>query len=50
MSSPTAEDGHPAGRRRLSAIVQADLCGYVRLMQGAEDRTVSRLKSVRAEV
>ena len=50
MSSPTAEDGRPARRRRLSAILQADLDGYVRLMEGAEDRTVSRLKSVRAEV
>jgi class 3 adenylate cyclase/peptidoglycan hydrolase-like protein with peptidoglycan-binding domain len=50
MSSPTAEDGRPARRRRLSAILQADLNGYVRLMEGAEDRTVSRLKSARAEV
>jgi class 3 adenylate cyclase/peptidoglycan hydrolase-like protein with peptidoglycan-binding domain len=50
MSSPTAEDGRTARRRRLSAILQADLNGYVRLMEGAEDRTVSRLKSVRAEV
>ena len=50
MSSPTAEDGHTARRRRLSAIVQADLSGYVRLMEGDEDRTVSRLKSVRAEI
>jgi class 3 adenylate cyclase/peptidoglycan hydrolase-like protein with peptidoglycan-binding domain len=50
MSSPTAEDGRLARRRRLSAILHADLAGYVRLMQGAEDRTVGRLKSVRAEV
>ena len=50
MSSPTAEDRRPAQRHRLSAILHADLAGYVRLMQGAEDRTVSRLKSVRAEV
>jgi class 3 adenylate cyclase/peptidoglycan hydrolase-like protein with peptidoglycan-binding domain len=50
MSSPTAEGGHTARRRRLSAIVQADLSGYVRLMEGGEDRTVSRLKSVRAEI
>ncbi len=50
MSSPTAEDGRTARRRRLSAILQADLAGYVRLMEDAEDRTVSRLKSVRAEV
>jgi class 3 adenylate cyclase/peptidoglycan hydrolase-like protein with peptidoglycan-binding domain len=50
MSSPTAEEGRPARRRRLSAILHSDLAGYVRLMQGAEDRTVSHLKSVRAEV
>jgi class 3 adenylate cyclase len=60
MSSPTGEDMHsarlPAGvpvfahSRRLSAILHADLAGYVRLMAGAEDRTVNRLKSVRAEV
>src|SRR4029450_4749307 len=50
MSSPTAEGGRTARRRRLSAIVQADLSGYVRLMEGGEDRTVSRLKSVRAEI
>jgi class 3 adenylate cyclase/peptidoglycan hydrolase-like protein with peptidoglycan-binding domain len=53
MSSPGAEDRRPvrlAGRRRLAAILHADLAGYVRLMEGAEDRTVSRLKSVRAEV
>jgi class 3 adenylate cyclase len=60
MSSPTAEDGRPARlparvavsarHRRLSAILHADLTGYVRLMESAEDRTVSRLKSVRAEV
>ncbi|SEP15927.1 Adenylate cyclase, class 3 [Rhodospirillales bacterium URHD0017] len=50
MSSPTAEGGSTARRRRLSAIVQADLSGYVRLMEGGEDRTVSRLKSVRAEI
>jgi class 3 adenylate cyclase/peptidoglycan hydrolase-like protein with peptidoglycan-binding domain len=50
MSSPTAEDGHAARRRRLSAILNADLTGYVRLMHVAEDRTVSRLKSVRAGV
>jgi class 3 adenylate cyclase len=39
-----------AHNRRLSAILHADLAGYVRLMAGAEDRTVTRLKSVRAEV
>jgi class 3 adenylate cyclase/peptidoglycan hydrolase-like protein with peptidoglycan-binding domain len=60
MSSPTADDRRSARlparvavsarRRRLSAILHADLTGYVRLMEGAEDRTVSRLKSARAEV
>jgi class 3 adenylate cyclase len=57
MSSPAAEDRRlpawaaaSARRRRLSAILHADLTGYVRLMEGAEDRTVSRLKSVHAEV
>ena len=60
MSSPTGEGMHSARQptgvpvfahgRRLSAILHADLAGYVRLMAGAEDRTVNRLKSVRAEV
>lgn len=60
MSSPRAEDRQPprlpatvaipARRRRLSAILHADVTGYVRLVEGAEDRTVSRLKVVRAEV
>lgn len=50
MSSPTVEDGRTARPRRRSAIVQADLSGYVRLMEGGEDRTVNRLKSVRAEI
>ena len=36
--------------RRLSVILHADLSGYVRLMEGGEDRTVDRLKTVRAEV
>ncbi|MGE4080941.1 MAG: FHA domain-containing protein [Reyranella sp.] len=36
--------------RRLSVILHADLAGYVRLMEGGEDRTVDRLKTVRAEV
>lgn len=60
MSSPTADDRRPARLpprlvasargRRLSAILHADLADYVRLMEDAEDRTISRLKSVRAEV
>lgn len=36
--------------RRLSAILHADLAGYVRLMEGGEERTVDRLQSVRAEI
>ena len=37
-------------RRRLSAILHADLTGFVRLMEGAEDRTVNHLKSVQDEI
>jgi adenylate cyclase len=37
-------------RRRLSAIMHADLAGYTRLMEGGEDRTVGHLKSVRADI
>jgi adenylate cyclase len=37
-------------RRRLSAILHADLTGSVRLMEGAEEQTVSHLKSVREEI
>lgn len=36
-------------RRRISAILHSDLCGFVRLMEDAEDRTVGRLKQVQAE-
>src|SRR5882757_9840213 len=59
MSSPTDKDVPPVGlptavadsaRRRLSAILHADLAGYVRLMEGSEELTVSRLKKVRADV
>ena len=39
-----------AHRRRLSAILHADLTGFVRLMEGAEDRTVNHLKSVQDEI
>jgi adenylate cyclase len=39
-----------AHRRRLSAILHADLRGFVRLMEGGEERTVSRLKSVLTDV
>lgn len=50
--SPRLPAGVPAfaHSRRLSAILHADLAGYVRLMAGAEERTISRLKAVRAEV
>src|SRR5262245_40914956 len=39
-----------AHRRRLSAILHSDLRGFVRLMEGGEERTVSRLKAVHTEV
>lgn len=39
-----------AHRRRLSAILHSDLTGFVRLMEGGEDRTVSRLKAVQTEI
>jgi len=37
-------------RRRLSAILHADLAGFVRLTEGGEDLTFTHLKSARAEV
>ncbi len=37
-------------RRRLSAILHSDLTGFVRLMEGGEDRTVDLLKSAQADV
>ena len=37
-------------RRRLSAILHADLTGFVRLMESGEDRTVTLLKSAQADV
>jgi adenylate cyclase len=37
-------------RRRLSAILHADLAGFVRLMEGGEERTVSHLRSVHDEI
>lgn len=36
--------------RRLSAILHADIEGYVRLMESGEERTVDRLQAVRAEI
>jgi len=37
-------------RRRLSAILHADLAGSVRLMEGGEERTVRHLKTVHDEI
>ena len=37
-------------QRRLSAILHADVAGFVRLMEGDEDLTVQHLKSAQAEV
>jgi TolB-like protein/class 3 adenylate cyclase len=44
----------PAGRgrveRRLAAILAADVAGYARLIKADEEGTLSRLKSLRAEI
>jgi adenylate cyclase len=37
-------------QRRLSAILHADVAGFVRLMEGDEDLTVRHLKTAQAEV
>jgi len=37
-------------RRRLSAILHADLAGFVRLTEGEEDLTFEHLRSARAEI
>jgi len=37
-------------QRRLSAILHADLTGFVRMMEGEEDLTVQHLKSAQTEV
>src|SRR5512139_837130 len=37
-------------RRRLSAILHADLTGFVRLMESGEERTVKHLKAVHDEI
>lgn len=37
-------------RRRLSAILHSDLTGFVRLMEGGEERTVDLLKSAQVDV
>lgn len=39
-----------SARRRLSAILHADISGFVRLMEGGEERTVGHLKSVQADI
>jgi class 3 adenylate cyclase len=39
-----------SAQRRLSAILHADLAGFVRLVENEEDLTFQRLRSVRAEV
>src|SRR5437868_10548919 len=37
-------------RRRLSAVLHADLTGFARLMEGGEDHTVDHLKSAQADI
>jgi adenylate cyclase len=37
-------------QRRLSAILHADLTGFVRMMEGEEDLTVQHLKSAQTEI
>jgi class 3 adenylate cyclase len=37
-------------QRRLSAILHADVCGFVRLMESEEDRTITLLKAAQREV
>src|SRR5260370_12744170 len=37
-------------QRRLSAILHADVTGFVRMMEGDEDLTVRHLKSAQTEV
>jgi adenylate cyclase len=39
-----------ASQRRLSAILHADVTGFVRMMEGDEDLTVRHLKSAQTEV
>jgi adenylate cyclase len=51
MPEPSSEGGPMSpSRRRLSAILHADLTGFVRLMESGEDRTVTLLKSAQADV
>jgi class 3 adenylate cyclase len=40
----------PAHRRRFSAVLHADLAGFVRLVEGAEERGVNRVMAAQAEV
>jgi adenylate cyclase len=37
-------------RRRLAAILAADVAGYSRLMERAEARTLERLKDLRVSI
>lgn len=37
-------------RRRLSAVLHADLSGFVRLMEGSEEQTVGHLKSAQEDI
>ena len=37
-------------RRRLAAILAADLAGYSRFMELDEERTLARIKGLKAEV
>jgi class 3 adenylate cyclase len=50
ISRPFEGAAMSPSRRRLSAILHADLTGFVRLMEGGEDRTVALLKSAQADV
>jgi adenylate cyclase len=41
---------NPPTRRRLAAVLAADVAGYSRLMGGDEEGTLRRLKALRAEL
>jgi adenylate cyclase len=47
---PGRQMAEAAGRRRLAAILAADMVGYSRLMESAEAATLGRLKAHRAEL
>ena len=42
--------GHARVERRLAAILAADVAGYSRLIEADEERTLGRLKVLRAEI